>query len=202
MPEGRIHFVGNTMIDTLLVNMGRLKDPEITVGGIPLQSGNYFVLTMHRPRNVDQESKLQEFMNIIMEGTGEDPVVFPVHPRTAKTLKQLGIKHPRLKLVEPLPYLEFNYLVKNARAVITDSGGSTEEASVMGVPCLTLRGNTERPETIAFGTNELAGTIPENLLPYLRQILNGSWKKGSQIPLWDGKAGDRIVSELLNTPFN
>ena len=182
VPEHRIHWVGNTMIDTLLSNLDRLQDPEIMAFGKPLNPGAYFVLTMHRPRNVDQQTRLSAFMTAIIDGTGTDPVIFPVHPRTAKTLEQLGIAHPRLILVDPLPYLEFNYLVKNARAVITDSGGITEEASVLGVPCLTLRDNTERPETITLGTNELVGTNPDRLAPHLKKILDGKRKSGNPIP--------------------
>jgi UDP-N-acetylglucosamine 2-epimerase (non-hydrolysing) len=201
IPPERIHFVGNTMIDTLLANQHRLIDPEITLNGKPLAPGEYFVLTMHRPRNVDQEHQLKAFMGAILEGTGTDPVVFPVHPRTAKTLEALGIHDPRLKYVEPLSYLEFNYLVKHAKAVITDSGGITEEASVLGIPCLTLRDNTERPETITLGTNELVGTDPARLSPYLKKVQNGEWKKGQSIPLWDGQAAERIVSTLLSIYF-
>jgi len=200
--EDRIHFVGNTMIDTLLSNMENLIDPKIKVDGNPLQNQDYFVLTLHRPANVDEEGKLQEMMQAIMDGTADHPIIFPVHPRTAKILTGLGISHKRLHYVEPLSYLEFNYIVKNSKAVITDSGGITEETTVMGVPCLTLRDNTERPETITMGTNELVGTKPENLKPYLKKVLSGTWKKGGEIPLWDGKTADRIVQDLLKIYSN
>lgn len=195
--EERIHFVGNTMIDTLLSNMERFIDPEVKVDGAPLQENNYFVLTLHRPANVDEEQKLMDMMQAILDNTGNLPIVFPVHPRTAKILTNLGIEHERLHYVEPLSYLEFNYLVKNAKAVITDSGGITEETTVMGVPCLTLRDNTERPETITLGTNELVGTDPKKLKPYLDKLMAGEWKQGGQIPLWDGKTAERIVKHLL-----
>lgn len=197
IPCGRIHFVGNTMIDTLLFNMDRFIDPKIAVAGGPLRKNNYFVLTLHRPANVDEGNKLEEMMEAILENTGGLPIIFPVHPRTSKILTNLGIDHERLHYVEPLSYLEFNYLVKNAKAVITDSGGITEEATVMGVPCLTLRDNTERPETIILGTNELVGTDPNNLKPYLEKILTDDWKKGGEIPLWDGKTAERIINKLL-----
>ncbi|CAM4054468.1 non-hydrolyzing UDP-N-acetylglucosamine 2-epimerase [Gillisia hiemivivida] len=200
--EDRIHFVGNTMIDTLLSNMDNLIDPKIKVDGKPLENQDYFVLTLHRPANVDEEGKLQEMMQAIMDGTGDHPIIFPVHPRTAKILTGLGISHKHLHYVEPLSYLEFNYIVKNSKAVITDSGGITEETTVMGVPCLTLRDNTERPETITLGTNELVGTKPENLKPYLEKVLSGTWKKGGEIPLWDGKTADRIVQDLLKIYSN
>ena len=196
--EDRIHFVGNTMIDTLLSNMEKLIDPEISVNGKPLEEKKYFVLTLHRPANVDEEEKLKHMMEAIIDGSGHLPVIFPVHPRTAKILKNLGIEHQRLHYIEPLSYLEFNYIVKNAKAVITDSGGITEETTVMGVPCLTLRDNTERPETITMGTNELVGTDPKKLKPYLDKLMAGDWKRGSEIPLWDGNTAKRIIQTLLN----
>lgn len=195
--EGRIHYVGNTMIDTLLSNIPNFIDPKIKVDGEALKNKDYFVLTLHRPANVDEEEKLKAMMQAIIDGTGDLPVIFPVHPRTAKILKNLGIEHDRLHYVEPLSYLEFNYLVKNAKAVVTDSGGITEETTVMGVPCLTLRDNTERPETITLGTNELVGTDPKKLKPYLDRLMNGEWKEGEEIPLWDGKTSERIIDRLL-----
>lgn len=195
--EDRIHFVGNTMIDTLLSNIDNLIDPKIKIEGQAIKSKGYFVLTLHRPANVDEEEKLKLMMKAIIEGTRDLPVVFPVHPRTAKILKKLGIVHSQLHYVEPLSYLEFNYLVKNSKAVITDSGGITEETTIMGVPCLTLRDNTERPETITMGTNELVGTDPEKLRPYLEKIMEGNWKKSGQIPFWDGRTSERIIETLL-----
>src|SRR5699024_5399945 len=187
----------NTMIDTLLSNLDNLLDPAIKVNGHPLENKEYFVLTLHRPANVDEEGKLKNMMQAIIDGTGNLPVIFPVHPRTAKILQNLGIDHGSLHYVEPLSYLEFNHMVKNAKAVITDSGGITEETSIMGVPCLTLRDNTERPETITMGTNELVGTNPETLKPYLDKIMAGEWKNCGEIPLWDGRAAERIVESLL-----
>ncbi|AWW30527.1 UDP-N-acetylglucosamine 2-epimerase (non-hydrolyzing) [Echinicola strongylocentroti] len=192
----RIHFVGNTMIDTLLSQQPKFKRPsgEVFNG---LQANAYFVLTLHRPANVDEEAKLKATMEAILEGTGGMPVLFPVHPRTAKILKNIGVQHPNLHYLEPLSYLEFNYLVKHAKGVITDSGGITEEASVMNVPCLTLRDNTERPETIELGTNELVGTDPSKLKPYLEKILSGEWKQYQGIPQWDGHTAERIVNILV-----
>lgn len=195
-PEGQIHFVGNTMIDTLMANMERFHRPEGAIFD-KLQAGQYFVMTMHRPANVDQEEKLKQMINAIMEGTQSLPVIFPVHPRTAKNLQNLGINAPNLYMTEPLSYLEFNYLVKNAKGVITDSGGITEEASVMNVPCITLRENTERAETIEMGTNELVGTNPQNLKPYLEKLMRGEWKKYKGIPYWDGKSAERIVDKII-----
>lgn len=192
----KIHFVGNTMIDTLKAQMLRFKKPNGDIYD-NLKAGEYFVMTMHRPANVDQEHKLKAMIDAILEGTKGLPIIFPVHPRTAKNLQSIGIDSPNLVMVEPLGYLEFNYLVKNAKAVITDSGGITEEASVMNVPCITLRDNTERPETIDLGTNELVGTDPAKLKPYLDKIIQGDWKKYQGIPMWDGKTAERIVSVLL-----
>lgn len=202
VPEEKIHFVGNTMIDTLMAQMPRFVRPEgeIYESLIP---GQYFVMTMHRPANVDQEHKLKAMIDAILEGTEGLPIIFPVHPRTAKNLQSLGIEAPNLLMSDPLGYLEFNYLVKNAKGVITDSGGITEEASVMNVPCITLRDNTERAETIHLGTNELVGTDPKKLKPYLEKIMRGEWKKYHGIPLWDGKTAERIVDILVkNYPAN
>ncbi len=191
-----IYFVGNTMIDTLLKQMNRFKKPELyDVHG--LKSSKYFVLTLHRPGNVDDENTLAILLYEIIENANKLPVVFPVHPRTRKNLSALTLSFPNLILTEPLSYLEFNYLVKNAKAVITDSGGITEETTVMGVPCITLRNSTERPETCIVGTNELIGTNPRALKPALEKLFRGEWKKGGIPDLWDGKTSDRIVNHLL-----
>lgn len=194
--KGRIFFVGNVMIDTLLANLPRLKKPAV-FDEIPLKEKEYLVLTMHRPANVDAAEKLKRTMEEIVNNVQDLPIVFPIHPRTAKILTNLGIKAPNLYIVDPMGYLEFNFLVKNAKAVITDSGGITEETTVMGVPCITLRDNTERPETITTGTNELIGTDPLAIKPALEKLFSGKWKKGAIPELWDGKAARRIVSDLL-----
>ena len=191
----RIFFVGNTMIDTLLKQMPRLQ-PPVFWSELGLQPGQYFVLTLHRPANVDSEQQLLYMLQAISSGTGGLPVVFPVHPRTAKNLQALGGQIPGLNYVDPQGYLEFNYLVKHAKGVITDSGGITEETTVMGVPCLTLRDNTERPETVTVGTNELIGTDPAKLAPALARLMAGQWKKGAIPEKWDGLAAERIVAVL------
>lgn len=193
--EARIFFVGNTMIDTLLANMQRLRPPAF-VEALGLQAGRYFVTTLHRPANVDDAAAFARLLQAIARGARGLPVVFPVHPRTAKTLRALPDLPPNLHLVEPQPYLEFNWLVRHAYAVITDSGGITEETTVMGVPCLTLRDNTERPETVEIGTNALVGTDPETLAPALERLFAGQWKQGQVPPLWDGRTGERIVATL------
>ena len=194
--ENRIVFVGNTMIDTLLKNIAKLKKPAI-FDEFKLKEGNYFVLTLHRPANVDGEQKLKTLLDRIIEGSKGLPILFPVHPRTAKNLQNLGINAPNLFMVEPMSYLEFNFVVKNSKAVVTDSGGITEETTQMRIPCITLRDNTERPETIEIGTNELIGTNPENVLPAFEKLFAGKWKKGGIPPLWDGKTAERIIAHLL-----
>lgn len=191
----RIFFVGNTMIDTLLKQMSHLR-PPLFWDELGLQPGKYFVVTLHRPANVDGEQQLLRLLRAIVEGTEGLPVVFPVHPRTAKNLHALAGQIPGMCYVDPQGYLEFNYLVKHAKGVITDSGGITEETTVLGVPCLTLRDNTERPETVTIGTNELIGTDPAKLAPALARLMVGQWKKGAVPEKWDGKAAERIVAEL------
>jgi len=195
VPESRIYFVGNTMIDTLLDNKKRLRPPDFwnTLG---LKKDQYFVVTLHRPANVDTGGQLIALLDAIGTGSRGLPVIFPVHPRTAKTLKNINPLPQNMHVVDPQPYLEFNYLVQHAKAVITDSGGITEETTAMGVPCLTLRNSTERPETVTIGTNELLGTDPVNLKPALDRIFAGEWKKGAIPEKWDGKTGERIVATL------
>ena len=194
--ESKIRYVGNTMIDTLLKNMSRLKQPEVW-NEINLDKKGYFVMTLHRPANVDEEAKLKELIDEIVKGANNMPIVFPVHPRTAKMLKQIGIQADNLHMIGPLGYLEFNYLVKHAFAVVTDSGGITEETTIMKVPCMTLRDNTERPETITIGTNELVGTDPKNVAPYMKKLHAGEWKAGETPHLWDGNTAKRMVKDLL-----
>ena len=193
--DDQIFFVGNTMIDTLLKHVPRLRPPACW-HSLKLEPGRFFVVTLHRPANVDGEQQLLSLLRAIADGTKGLPVIFPVHPRTAKNLRELYSAIPQLHYIDPLGYLEFNYLVKHAKGVITDSGGITEETTVLGVPCLTLRDNTERPETITIGTNELIGTDPNKLPPALARLMEGKWKKGAIPSLWDGKAAERIVEHL------
>ena len=199
----RVWFVGNVMIDTLLANRNRFRKPEVW-DALGLKEKEYIVMTMHRPANVDEENHLRETMEQIVNNVHGLPVIFPIHPRTAK---QLGLMNEgvselvserwaNLHIVEPMGYLEFNYLVERAKAVVTDSGGITEETTVMGVPCLTLRDNTERPETCTIGTNELIGTNPAAIKPALDKLFAGEWKQGSIPELWDGHAAERIVNIL------
>jgi UDP-N-acetylglucosamine 2-epimerase (non-hydrolysing) len=195
-PE-QIHFVGNVMIDTLLANTDRLRKPEI-YDRLALKERGYLMLTLHRPANVDEAEKLKRTMDEIVSNVHGLPIIFPIHPRTAKIFKDLGIEADNLHIVDPMGYLEFNYMVKHCKAVITDSGGITEETTVMGIPCITLRDNTERPETCTIGTNELIGTNPDAIKPTLDKLFAGQWKKGGIPELWDGKAAERIVGILGN----
>jgi UDP-N-acetylglucosamine 2-epimerase (non-hydrolysing) len=194
--DDSIFFTGNVMIDTLNANRGKLRKPAIFDEN-NLEKGKYLVMTLHRPANVDEGEKLKALIDEIVHNVEGLPIIFPIHPRTAKIFSSLGIEADNLLIVEPLGYLEFNYLVENCKAVITDSGGITEETTVMGVPCITLRANTERPETVSIGTNELIGVNPDAVKPALAKLFSGDWKKGGIPDLWDGRAAERIVDSLL-----
>lgn len=202
--QQRVWHVGNVMIDTLLANRARFRKPDVW-DKLGLQEKQYIVMTMHRPANVDEENHLRAMMEQIVDNVHGVPVIFPIHPRTAKLFyglwgdeDALKERMPNLHIVEPMGYLEFNYLVERAKAVVTDSGGITEETTVMGVPCITLRDNTERPETCTVGTNELIGTNPAAIKPALDKLFAGQWKKGAIPELWDGRAADRIVKILAD----
>jgi len=191
--DDRIFFVGNTMIDTLLDSLPRFRKPALW-DEHGLRGKNYIVLTLHRPNNVDDPANLKHLLDEISESSGGLPLIFPVHPRTRRVIQDTGMMTgPALRLAEPMGYLEFNYLVERALAVITDSGGITEETTVLGVPCMTLRNSTERPETVNMGTNELLGTNPDAIAPAMKKLLSGQWKKGSIPPLWDGHTSERII---------
>lgn len=192
--EDAIFFVGNTMIDTLLANMAQLRPPPYWQE-FALAPQGYIVMTLHRPANVDDPASFARLLDAVGTGVRGLPVIFPVHPRTAKVMQGMAVP-ACIRAVEPQPYLEFNHLVKHARGVITDSGGVTEETTVMGVPCVTLRDTTERPETVTIGTNELVGTDPVRLKPVLDRLLDGHWKPGAIPPKWDGHTGERIALEL------
>lgn len=194
--DDRIFFVGNVMIDTLNSNRSKFTKPDFWED-LKLMPKGYLVLTLHRPANVDESDCLKLLIDEITAHSDNMPILFPVHPRTAKVLAESGIKAENLHIIEPLGYLEFNYLVENAFGVITDSGGITEETTVMGIPCMTLRDNTERPETIEIGTNELLGTNPKAIRPALEKLFSGKWKKGTIPEKWDGFASNRIVEQLL-----
>ncbi len=193
----KIYFTGNVMIDTLYKNLPNLREPYIWKEAT-LQNGNFLMITLHRPSNVDDKEQLKGLMEAIIAHSGNLKLVFPVHPRTRKMLAQIELNTDRLYLIEPLGYLEFNFLVNHAKGVVTDSGGITEETTVLGIPCITLRTTTERPETVEVGTNELIGNDPKAIQPYLERLLAGKWKKGEIPEKWDGKAAERIVEILAS----
>lgn len=193
----KIFFVGNTMIDSLLGNLNRLIQPLLWTER-QLEEKEYLVMTLHRPSNVDGYENLRTLLSLINDNVGDKKVVFPMHPRTKKMFDQLGIAFDKLIITGPMSYLEFIYLVKNSAGVVTDSGGITEETTVLNIPCMTLRNSTERPETVTMGTNEIVGTDPNNIVPYLKKLVAGEWKSGSIPELWDGKAAERIVDIVVN----
>lgn len=198
IPRERIHLVGNVMIDTLLANLGRARERgrvRRDVLGLPER---FAVMTLHRPSNVDESRSLQRLLGALVELAAEAPIVFPVHPRTMARLKEFGVHLPDgIIPVEPMGYLEFVGLVAQAAVVYTDSGGIQEETSVLGIPCLTLRANTERPVTCTHGTNRLVGTDPAKVIEAGRCALESSVET-ADIPFWDGCAGERIAKILLN----
>ena len=193
--EDSIHFVGNTMIDTLYQNIDRIRKPEFWEK-YNLKENEYFLITLHRPSNVDDPEKLDAILSAIKEASSELPIIFPVHPRTRQTIDKFKINDKNILMIDPQGYLEFMYLVQNAKGVITDSGGITEEATVLHIPCLTLRNSTERPETVVIGTNELVGNDLYKLKLYIKKIMEGEWKKGIIPPFWDGKTSERIIDVL------
>lgn len=191
----RIHLVGNPMIDTLLANLDRL-DAERARSSLGLPE-RYIVATLHRPGNVDDPEAAGALVALMHSAAARADIVLPLHPRGRAVLEALGIAdHPRIHVVEPLGYLDFISLVRGSAAVITDSGGVQEETTILGVPCLTLRPNTERPITITHGTNRLAS--PENLLPLLDVALSEGAGPAMTPPLWDGRAGERIAHVILD----
>lgn len=193
--DDQIHFVGNTMIDTLLHLKDRFQQPSFW-DELALQKSGYLLMTLHRPSNVDNLEKLSEILSAIAENNNGVPVLFPVHPRTRKQIDQLASISKDFLQVEPQGYLKFNYLAANSAGIITDSGGITEEATVMDIPCITLRANTERPETVELGTNELVGNDPAQIADAVRRLTSGNWKTGSVPPMWDGKTAPRIIETL------
>ena len=199
-PEN-IHFVGNVMIDTLFKNIDRIVAPDFWMEH-KLVPKNYIVLTLHRPANVDEEKSLIELLQGIDALVGDKKIIFPIHPRTKSILGENDLNLKNIIFVHPQGYLNFIYLIKNCFAVITDSGGISEETTVLGIPCFTMRNNTERPETITVGTNILVGTSIEGLEDSYKDFLNNVNQKTSGIPeLWDGNASERIIEILLKKEF-
>ncbi|MGA2149518.1 MAG: UDP-N-acetylglucosamine 2-epimerase (non-hydrolyzing) [Bryobacteraceae bacterium] len=196
IPGAKIHFVGNTMIDTLRQQIDLARQLPLPDGLVP---GQYAVLTLHRPANVDSPDRLAPILGAINAIAGRIPVVFPVHPRTAQRLKDIELQSG-IRIVEPMSYLPFLGLLAHSRMVLTDSGGIQEETTVLGVPCLTMRPNTERPITCEIGTNVLVGTDPKRILHEANSILDGNARSGRIPEKWDGHAAERIVDVLLNQP--
>ena len=195
----KVHFVGNVMIDTLFRYREKARESDV-LERLDLGSGGYAVLTLHRPSNVDDEGTLGLLLQAIARIQAEIPIVFPVHPRTRRRLEALASvlpPMPRLHLADPLPYLDFLQLMAEARCVLTDSGGVQEETTALGIPCLTLRHNTERPITVTRGTNRIVGTDPDAIYESWRTLATGKWPAGELPELWDGKAAGRIVRILV-----
>ncbi len=198
-PE-KIFFAGNVMIDSLLKLTKRTEESKV-LHAAGLQKRNYAVITLHRPETVDDPAALASVLQILSTLQTQIPVVFPVHPRTRARLDALPDEKNQkdlkgVRLLDPLGYIEFVTLMKFARFVITDSGGIQEETTALGIPCITLRKTTERPVTVTDGTNVVAGNDPAVVLQYCEKAVRGEWKAGSMPPLWDGKAGERIVRIL------
>jgi UDP-N-acetylglucosamine 2-epimerase (non-hydrolysing) len=198
--EGKIFLVGNVMIDTLERNREKANASDILTR-MHLDSAPYALVTLHRPHNVDRTDILQNIVDALAKIQNELKIIFPVHPRTKKCLSENGICQqlealPNFSLMEPLGYLDFLKLMSHARIVLTDSGGIQEETTILGIPCLTLRENTERPITITQGTNKLVGLKTEDILTGYQQALAVS-PSGKRPDLWDGKAAGRIVKVLL-----
>lgn len=193
-PEN-IFFVGNTMADTLINYRKKFKRPSFW-DKLELSPGAYFVLTIHRPGNLADENLFLNILKIISINAGKFKIIFPVHPRTSKILKRKNFSLPNIYIVEPLSYLEFNYLVEHSVGVITDSGGISEETMLLDVPCITLRDTTERPETVDLGTNVLVGKSIKKLEASIKKIISGNWKKTHTPHLWDGNTGKRIIKAI------
>ncbi len=198
-PEERLHLVGNVMIDTLLRLLPKAQSRE-TPARHGLRPGDYGVVTLHRPANVDRPEILGPLVDVLLEASKELRLVFPIHPRTRERLKRFGLMERMngngLIPLAPLGYLDFLALTSQARLIVTDSGGLQEESTALGVPCLTMRPNTERPITVEVGTSTLIGNDAEALRARLREILGGSYKQGQRPALWDGRAAERIAAIL------
>ena len=199
--DSKVHFVGHVMIDSLIYfEPMAAKSPILENMG--LQPREYGVITLHRPSNVDNKENFLKLLNAFEVIEKQLPLIFPIHPRSQKMIDQLGLREKvekmhNLRLTEPLGYLDFMRLLHNAKLVLTDSGGIQEETTYLGIPCITMRENTERPITVDVGTNVLVGTDTERIIAEAQKVLDGNAKKGQIPELWDGKAAERIV-RILN----
>jgi len=197
---GKAILVGNVMIDTLIANLGRASSSSVRAR-LRLEGGEYAVATFHRPSNVDSKDSAGKVVDALRLVAGFFPVVLPIHPRTKESFARFGFLDvlaatPGLQLVEPMGYFDFIGLVKQCKVVVTDSGGIQEETTYLGVPCLTMRENSERPSTISVGTNLLIGSDLERLKSELENISAGKFKRGSVPPFWDGRTAERIVADI------
>ncbi len=201
-PSEKVHFVGNTMIDTLVAFDQDIRKSDI-LEQLQLVNKPYALMTMHRPATVDNEEGLVKLIDLIGEVTKRFHLVFPIHPRTINRLKQFNLEkaieaNKRLILCEPMGYFSFQKLVLDAKVILTDSGGIQEESTFRMIPCLTLRPNTERPSTTTIGSNTLVTFDPKIILDYLDQMDQGTYKQGAIPPLWDGKATDRVMEIIAS----
>jgi UDP-N-acetylglucosamine 2-epimerase (non-hydrolysing) len=197
VPDHKVHFVGNVMIDTL-VRLLPLADGRDLRQRLGLE-GPFTLVTLHRPSNVDDPGALTRILETLEEIAHHAPVLFPIHPRTRSRISQMGLSDgTRVRMIEPLGYLEFLGLQRDAQLVITDSGGIQEETTFLGIPCITVRENTERPVTLSAGTNVLVGRDMGRLKSEAFAALNGRWRSASVPPLWDGHAGSRIADVILD----
>ncbi len=203
--KDQIHFAGNVMIDTLLANVEKSKSSKILAEN-NLKEKAYALLTMHRPSNVDNKDVLSGILEALNTIQSDIPILFPAHPRTKKMIEEFGLadsfsKMTNIKVCDPLNYHDLLCANNNSKFVVTDSGGLQEETTVLGIPCITIRENTERPVTVSVGSNEVVGVKPENILAAYQKIQQGKWKKGGIPEGWDGKASERIV-EVIENYFN
>jgi UDP-N-acetylglucosamine 2-epimerase (non-hydrolysing) len=192
----KIRFVGNVMIDTLVTMLPRARQKS-TLQELGLTAGHYILVTLHRPSNVDHPQVLKEVLLALEEIARRNPVVFPVHPRTSRNIQDWGLLAPGVHFLDPLGYLEFLNLTASAGLVLTDSGGIQEETTYLGVPCLTLRPNTERPVTITIGTNRLVASQRQTILQAVDETTLGERGKGRIPEYWDGHASERIIQSLI-----
>jgi len=198
VPDERVFFTGNIMIDSLVDHLEIAGRSDI-LDRLALEPRGYVTMTMHRPSNVDRREDLQGLMTCVGTISRMLPVVFPCHPRTRERLEEFGLEESgdgQLKIIEPLGYLEFLKLQSESRVVLTDSGGIQEETTYLGIPCVTMRENTERPVTVDVGTNTICGTDPSRILSAVEKAISGQGKQGQIPKLWDGRAAHRIVKVL------
>ncbi len=200
--KNTLHFVGHVMIDNLFYQLTKLEKIEkngFLFKDFKEKNPTYGVVTLHRPSNVDDKKVLNRIVATLTDISNKIPLVFPIHPRTRKNMKRFGIvPGSNIKLTDPLSYMEFLFLWKDAALALTDSGGLQEETTALGIPCLTIRENTERPITVTEGTNELVGSSREKILNAFKQIIDGNWKTGQSPKFWDGNAAKRIAEVIVS----